>query len=80
MIGIELVRDGQTKAPFAREERVTERVVAAARERGVLLYPSTGCANGTDGDIVMLGPPFCLNEEETAALVDRTASAVRSIA
>ena len=28
-------------------ERVTERVLAAAREAGLLLYPSTGHADGT---------------------------------
>ena len=28
-----------------------ERIVAAGRRRGVLLYSSTGCADGTDGDL-----------------------------
>jgi adenosylmethionine-8-amino-7-oxononanoate aminotransferase len=80
MVGIELVRDRETKEPFARTDRVTERVVAAAREAGLLIYASTGHVDGTNGDLVMLGPPFCLSEEETTALVDRTAAAVRSIA
>jgi hypothetical protein len=43
---------------------VTERVVAAARERGLLLYSSTGHVDGRDGDLVMLGPPFTISDEE----------------
>ena len=73
MIGIELVRDRETNAPFAREERVTERVLAAAHERGVLLYPSTGCANGTDGDIVVLGPPFVITDAEVIGALEHAA-------
>ena len=38
MIGIELVRDRDTKEPFLRAEQVTERVLAAARDAGLLLY------------------------------------------
>ncbi|MBI3647996.1 MAG: aspartate aminotransferase family protein, partial [Actinobacteria bacterium] len=34
MMGIELVRDRETKEPFSRDERVTETVVSAAREAG----------------------------------------------
>jgi adenosylmethionine-8-amino-7-oxononanoate aminotransferase len=80
MIGIELVSDRSSKAPFARTEQATERVVAAARELGLLLYSSTGHVDGHDGDLVMLGPPFVISEEECDLLVERTAAAVRTIA
>jgi adenosylmethionine-8-amino-7-oxononanoate aminotransferase len=76
MIGIELVSDRTTKAPFARSETVTERVVAGAKETGLLLYPSTGCADGTDGDLVMVGPPFVITDAEMTELVDKTAGAI----
>jgi adenosylmethionine-8-amino-7-oxononanoate aminotransferase len=76
MVGIELVADPGTKAPFPRARRVTEAVVAAAKEDGLLLYPSTGCADGTDGDLVMLGPPFIITEEEMAEAVSKTAVAI----
>lgn len=79
MIGIELVRDPETKEPFARAERVTERVVAAARDAGLLLYSSTGHVDGRDGDLLMLGPPFVLTDEDAAELVSRTVAAVRTV-
>jgi hypothetical protein len=79
MIGIELVRDRETKEPFPRQKQVTEQVVAAAREAGLLIYSSTGHADGTNGDLVMLGPPFTLTDEETGLLIERTVAAVRSV-
>ena len=79
MIGVELVRDRETKEPFHRAEHVTERVLGAAREAGLLLYSSTGHADGVNGDLVMLGPPFCLSDQDVPLLVDGTASAIRSI-
>jgi adenosylmethionine-8-amino-7-oxononanoate aminotransferase len=79
MIGIELVKDLETKEPFDRSDRVTERVVDAARESGLLLYSSTGHVDGTKGDLLMLGPPFSLPDEDAATLVERTAAAVRAV-
>jgi adenosylmethionine-8-amino-7-oxononanoate aminotransferase len=76
MVAVELVADRETKRPFARSDRVTERVVVAAKNAGLLLYPSTGCADGTDGDLVMLGPPFVITEDELAELVDGTVRAI----
>ena len=79
MIGIELVKDRETKTPFPREGRVTERLTEAARQRGLLLYPSTGCADGVEGDLVMLGPPFTITEAEIAELVDRLVIALATL-
>jgi hypothetical protein len=80
MIGVELVADRDSKRPFARSERVTERVVAAARDLGLLVYSSTGHVDGTNGDLVMLGPPFTISDEEMALIVERTQAAVARIA
>ena len=79
MIGIELVQDRDSKTPFPRAKRATERVVAAAKDAGLLLYPSTGCADGTDGDLVMLGPPFVITEDEMTEAVDKAAAAFRTL-
>ncbi|HEX9121968.1 MAG TPA: aminotransferase class III-fold pyridoxal phosphate-dependent enzyme [Actinomycetota bacterium] len=80
MIGIELVADRDTKAPFPRAQQVTERVLAAGREQGLLLYSSTGHVDGTDGDLAMLGPPFTISDEECALVVERTHDAVAAVA
>ena len=79
MIGIELVRDRATKEPFPRTDQVTERALAAARDAGLLLYSSTGHVDGASGDLLMLGPPFCLSDDEASTLVGRTVAAIRSV-
>lgn len=76
---IELVADRTTKAPFARDERVAERIVAAAKERGVLLYHSTGCATGTDGDLLVFGPPLVTSPAQISEITQRCAEAVRDV-
>lgn len=79
MIGIELVKDEDTKEPFPRQDAISERILEAGREGGVLLYSSTGHVDGANGDLVMLGPPFCLSDEEADLLVERTVAAVRVV-
>jgi adenosylmethionine-8-amino-7-oxononanoate aminotransferase len=64
LVGIELVADRDTRAPFPRAARITEAVVGAARERGVLVYSGTGNANGVDGDTIILGPPYVVTDAE----------------
>jgi adenosylmethionine-8-amino-7-oxononanoate aminotransferase len=79
MLGIELVTDRDSKAPFPRPEQAAERVLAAGRDAGLLLYSSTGHVDGANGDLIMLGPPFILADEDADALVERTVAAVRSV-
>jgi hypothetical protein len=78
LIGIELVADRETKEPFARHLQVTESVLAAGRESGLLLYSSTGHVDGANGDLIVLGPPFVLTDDDAATLVERTAAAIRA--
>jgi adenosylmethionine-8-amino-7-oxononanoate aminotransferase len=86
MVGLELVADRATRAPFPRAARLTESVVAAARRRGVLVYSGTGNANGFDGDTILLGPPFIVAEGELvrigavlAEAVDEAAGEVETV-
>jgi adenosylmethionine-8-amino-7-oxononanoate aminotransferase len=79
MVGIELVADRETKEPFARSERVAERTLAAGRDAGLLLYSGTANANGVDGDLLLLGPPFVVTDAELVAIADRTAGAIDAV-
>ena len=78
LLGVELVADRETRAPFPRAERITEGVLRAGRAAGVLLYPSTGLADGTNGDAIVLGPPFVTTDAELDAIVDRLAAALEA--
>ncbi len=76
--GIELVADRATRRPFPRAARVTEAVVAEARERGVLVYASTGNADGTDGDAILLGPPFIVTDDELIRIAEVVADSIEA--
>lgn len=76
---VELVADRDSRAPFPRAERVTERVLAAGKAAGVLIYPGTGCADGTNGDLLVLGPPLVITPEQVERLADLVAAAVREV-
>jgi hypothetical protein len=76
LVGVELVADRASRDPFPRAARVTEAVVAAAQEGGVLLYAGTGVADGMDGDTLLLGPPFVVTEDELARIADVVAESV----
>lgn len=71
LAGIELVADQPTKRPFARSERVVERVADAALGHGLIVWPNAGHLDSGDGDIIMLGPPFTVTEPELDELVAR---------
>jgi adenosylmethionine-8-amino-7-oxononanoate aminotransferase len=68
MIGLEIVADKDTRRPFPRAERRAERLAARAFAAGLVTYPSGGCL-GTEGDVVMLAPPFVVTEEELSEMV-----------
>jgi adenosylmethionine-8-amino-7-oxononanoate aminotransferase len=74
--GLELVDDRELHEPFPRPDRIAERVVREARERGVLLYSGTGMADGTNGDAIVIGPPFVVDDGELDRIVDALADAI----
>ncbi len=63
---VELVRDRETLAPFAPEQRITTRVVVAGLARGVFFYPG-GSKPGPD--VICLGPPFTVTKDEIDRIV-----------
>jgi len=76
MVGIELVADRASRAAFPRSARVTEAVVAAARRNGLLVYSGTGNADGVDGDLILLGPPFVVTEAELSQISEKLGAAI----
>jgi adenosylmethionine-8-amino-7-oxononanoate aminotransferase len=76
LVGLELVADRETRRAFPRSARLAEKIVRGARETGLLVYSGTGNADGVDGDLILLGPPFVITEAEIALVVDRVASAI----
>ena len=71
LAGVEFVAERKSHRPWPAEARVTERIVAGARRRGVMLIPGIGDANyGKGGDHIQITPPYVISEAEVDVIVD----------
>jgi adenosylmethionine-8-amino-7-oxononanoate aminotransferase len=71
MVGIELVADRQTKAPYPWQEKVGARVCQEVRRHGVILRPL--------GNVIVLMPPLSMSLEELERLADVTYEAIEKV-
>lgn len=62
MIGIELVKDKKTRAPYPIEAKMGWKVIYKAREMGAIIRPL--------GNVVVLMPPLCISEKSLIELLD----------
>jgi adenosylmethionine-8-amino-7-oxononanoate aminotransferase len=74
--GVEIVTDRSTKAPFDPALKLNARIKQAAQERGLLIYPMGGTADGTAGDHVLLAPPFIIDAATVDTIVERLGDAL----
>ena len=75
-VGIELVQDRTSKAPFDPAKKLHAKVKARAFANGLLCYPMGGTLDGQHGDHVLLAPPFTVTEAELATIVERLAVSI----
>ena len=68
---VELVADVTTKQPFAAAERVGDRVIAAARGRGLVTR--------NRGDVICIAPPLVIDDAEVDFLVTTLRDAIRDV-
>jgi adenosylmethionine-8-amino-7-oxononanoate aminotransferase len=80
LAGVEFVADKSTRAPLPRAAKFAERFADAALAEGLMLWPNVGQADGTNGDLAMLAPPFVVTDEELDELVRRFARALERTA
>lgn len=71
LAGVEFVAEVATRAPFPRSARFAECFTRNAQEEGLIVWPNVGHADGTNGDLAMLAPPFVVSEAELTHIVDR---------
>jgi adenosylmethionine-8-amino-7-oxononanoate aminotransferase len=76
---VEFVADRATKAPFDRADRVIERIVAAAFDRRLTVYPCSSAVDGSVGDAALLGPALCATDTELNEMVARLVAATISV-
>jgi adenosylmethionine-8-amino-7-oxononanoate aminotransferase len=67
LVGIEIVKDKEQLVSFDEEEKITEQVVSQGLKEGIFLYPG---GTGEYRDIICLGPPYIIGDEEIDLMVD----------
>ena len=77
-IGIELVRDRETKAPFPAERSLSFDIGARAFADGLICYPCSGNVDGTAGDTIIIAPPYNASDGELEEIVAKLGLAVGS--
>ncbi len=78
-IGLELVADRTTKAPFDPGLKLFLKVRAQTMENGLICYPVGGNVDGVRGDIVLLAPPCNATDAELAEIVEKMALSIRQV-
>jgi adenosylmethionine-8-amino-7-oxononanoate aminotransferase len=77
-IGIELVRDRQTKAPFPAERALSFDIGARAFADGLICYPCAGNVDGASGDTIIIAPPYNAADSELEEIASKLERAVDS--
>ena len=79
LAGIEFVADPATRAPFPAVGPVRRDLRRRRRwTQGLVVWPNVGQADGVNGDLAMLAPPFVVTHEEIDLIVQRFGAALRA--
>jgi adenosylmethionine-8-amino-7-oxononanoate aminotransferase len=70
LMGVELVKNKETREPFDPTLLASSRVHRLAMERGCMVFPTSGFEQGVRGDAIMIAPPFIITESEIDTALD----------
>jgi adenosylmethionine-8-amino-7-oxononanoate aminotransferase len=77
-VGVELVCDRRTKAPFPAERALSSDVGARAFADGLICYPCSGNVDGTAGDTIIIAPPYNACDAELEEIITKLARAMEA--
>jgi hypothetical protein len=75
-VGLELVADRASRAPFDPARKLHARIKAEAMARGLMCYPAGGTIDGRRGDHILLAPPYIIEDDHVEQIVERLGAAV----
>jgi len=70
LMGIELVKNQETRESFDPSTMAAVRVHRIAKEKGCMIYPTAGVIQGVRGDQFLVAPPYIITEEEIDTALD----------
>ena len=71
MVGIEIVKDKQSKEPYPLGDNIGHKVIIEARKKGVILRPL--------GNVIVIMPPLTISQKELEKLVNVTYQSIREV-
>ncbi|MGM9975106.1 MAG: aspartate aminotransferase family protein [Clostridiaceae bacterium] len=77
MLGVEFVKDQNTKEPFDKSLKVSDVVTKHCLEAGIVPYPGGGSVDGVRGDHIQLTPPINISREEVDELFNGVETAIK---
>ncbi|MBH9660505.1 aspartate aminotransferase family protein [Burkholderia multivorans] len=75
-VGVELVRDRDSKATFDPALKLHATIKREAMQRGLMVYPMGGTIDGRHGDHILIAPPFICTAQQIDAIVERLSDAI----
>ena len=75
-LGLELVADRETKAPFDPAIGLPTQLKAAAFEAGLICYPMGGTIDGKQGAHILLAPPFIMEDTHIELILNALSTAM----
>jgi adenosylmethionine-8-amino-7-oxononanoate aminotransferase len=69
LLGIEFVENRNSKKTFPRNALITQKIVALAKEKGLLVYPAGAGIDGVNGDAIIISPPLTITKSDIKKLV-----------
>jgi adenosylmethionine-8-amino-7-oxononanoate aminotransferase len=78
LAGVELVADKATRQPFDPAIGVTQKLLDAARARGLMLYPGQS-GDGIASDQFLVSPPLIVTRDDVDEIMRRLALALDDI-
>lgn len=82
LAGIEFVSDRTKRSAFPKEANLASRIAEIAQDEGLIVWPSSGCADGNLGDALIVAPPLTITEseiDELFHLLERSLARAESI-
>ena len=71
MVGIEMIENKKTKAPYPFEQRIGQQITLEARKRGLVIRPL--------GDVVVLMPPLTTPDEVLREILRTTHESINAV-
>ncbi|MGN1401075.1 MAG: aspartate aminotransferase family protein [Bacillus sp. (in: firmicutes)] len=79
LLGLEFVKNRETKEPFGRDMNITGALVEIARKYGLLIYPAQAGSDGVNGDGCIIAPPLTVTYTEMRELLSRLSKSISEL-